>query len=851
MRRLHVLVVVFFSGLLLLPLKASAFYAQAGVGLYGGVGYCPYQPRTARNAILNRDEYRDRQNDIDEMKDELKDLKKEVRKQRRARDKAKRDITGVLTSAAWDAVEEHWTHKRSMGEYHQQCDCPGAAPATPVTPDAGTVNRDRDGRGTPTDNSGVTDPETAPRGIEVDRTEVTPTERRAIHDRTYDQWKMDNCNWLQRVDGALGAGCWQMWMNIGPDQRDREAERYGIEGAMYLPGNLNKGFWNNVASFFGFGEEEKAPVKSTPVASSGLNRVPAGGDGCTAAQIAAADPACVGVSDEVAPAPASPAVPAEPYVPGVTPPTTRSCLQSVPIPEAFCPNHGNRWHNPYGEDGGKVSEVICMGTERNVVRSGFTDNANDRYRDRLDCESGFEDWYEAMEYLEENERLLAELERNLERAEAEFDRDVDDDVEDLEADCPDGSCYDIHHSNKPTTLETVGNIGLTLLGALGAYRLGQNAIDMNARAGWPTPPAGVASFGYPFMMAGLYGLTSGLTGRGGFGCAGGQFGGGYGMGPYGMAGAYGPFAGMYGGMGGPFGYPPGMFGPMMGGGMYMPGMGPWGMAGPWGPGGMMMGGMPMGGMMIGGAIGAMMGGYPYGGMMMGGAIGAMMGGMPMGGMMMSGMMMGGYPMGGMMMGGMPMGGMMMGGAIGAMMGGMPMGGMMMGGMPMGGAMMGGYPMGGMMMGGMPMGGMMMGGAIGAMMGGYPMSGMMMGGMPMGGGGMMMGSYPMAGMMMGGPIGGGQLQMQMQHMYMQQMQQAMAIQAQQQQEAMYRQQTIGQLTNELYRIQMQIQQISMGGYGSTVMPSIYTPTQPTFVPGGGTVTPGGTNTGTGGNSAPRR
>ena len=242
MRRLHVLVVVFFSVALSLPQTASAFYAQAGVGLYGGVGYCPYGPRTARNAILNRDEYRDRQNEIDEMKDEVSELKKEVRKQRRARDKARRDITGVLTSGAWSAVEEHWTHKRGMGEYHQQCDCPGARPVTPATPDAGTV--DRDGRGDPTDNTGPAATETAPTpGVVVDRDAVTPADRRAIHDRAYEQWKLDNCTSGQRWGQALGMGqCWQNWQNLGPDQRDAEAERYGIDGASVTPSE-QKGFW--------------------------------------------------------------------------------------------------------------------------------------------------------------------------------------------------------------------------------------------------------------------------------------------------------------------------------------------------------------------------------------------------------------------------------------------------------------------------------------------------------------------------------------------------------------------------------------------------------------------------------
>jgi hypothetical protein len=91
----------------------------------------------------------------------------------------------------------------------------------------------------------------------------------------------------------------------------------------------------------------------------------------------------------------------------------------------------------------------------------------------------------------------------------------------------------------------------------------------------------------------------------------------------------------------------------------------------------------------------------------------------------------------------------------------------------------------------------------------------------------------------------QMQMQMMQMYQQQMQQYMAIQQQQMQEQMYKAQTISSLTNELYRIQMQIQQISYGGYGSTVFPGGPVP----FTPSPGiTPAPGG---GSGGGSAPRR
>ncbi|MCB0357895.1 MAG: hypothetical protein KDD40_12850, partial [Bdellovibrionales bacterium] len=60
----------------------------------------------------------------------------------------------------------------------------------------------------------------------------------------------------------------------------------------------------------------------------------------------------------------------------------------------------------------------------------------------------------------------------------------------------------------------------------------------------------------------------------------------------------------------------------------------------------------------------------------------------------------------------------------------------------------------------------------------------------------------------------------------------------QQEYMQRQQVIGRLTQELYKIQMQIQQISTGSYGGSTITYPYT-----GVPGGGGYVPGGSGSGT--------
>lgn len=242
----------------------------------------------------------------------------------------------------------------------------------------------------------------------------------------------------------------------------------------------------------------------------------------------------------------------------------------------------------------------------------------------------------------------------------------------------------------------------------------------NQKLGYPTGPnpyASIAAYGYPYLYGGLYGAAMGGMGAGGWGCA--------------------PGVNGFPGMPGPYAYPGG-------GGIYMPGMGPWGVAGPWGvsPYGPGPGGYP-GGYAVGIQMAA--GGYPGGWGYPGGGPGGYPGGYPGGAFPPPG----GYPMGGYPGGpGVAIG-------VNVAVGGYPMGGYPMGGQPMG--PMGGYPMGGYPggivgpPGGYPMGGYPMGGQPMGPMGGYPMGGMPVGMGPMGMG--PMGGYPMGGQPMGGYPGG--------------------------------------------------------------------------------------------------
>jgi hypothetical protein len=368
----------------------------------------------------------------------------------------------------------------------------------------------------------------------------------------------------------------------------------------------------------------------------------------------------------------------------------------------------------------------------------------------------------------------------------------------LEASCPTGDCYRPRRKAEKssnwtsTLLPLLAGVGAGLgAEALGYFTNRQNNKNLNA-LGYPTMPYAAGSYGLPFVQAGIYGAVAGGT-QGGFGCAPGMMGGGpfspYGMmGPFGMMNPY--------GMGGqnPFGYPPGFFpNPAMGGGMFMPGMGPWGMAGPWGNGfNPYMGAGLAGGMMMPGMAGGMMMPGMAGGMMMPGMAG-MAGGLAMGG--------------GFMMPGMAG----MAGGIGMAMPGMAGGiGMAMPGMA---GMAGGFGLAMPGMAGMAMGGgMMMPGMAG-------MAGMAMPGMAGGftspygvAGGFSMGGFLTPTPMMGQGGMGMQYQQQMLQMQLQQYQMQLDMQRRAADNAMARARVQQGLMTEYYSLMYRINQVNSGGYG---------------------------------------
>ena len=339
----------------------------------------------------------------------------------------------------------------------------------------------------------------------------------------------------------------------------------------------------------------------------------------------------------------------------------------------------------------------------------------------------------------------------------------------------------------PTGWQVLGDVLTTLGGAYVGYRGVRHANELRDKQGFAAQPGLALNLAYPFIMKGLYG--SGLMGSSAsLACSPTMFnsmfpgsvfanpfihGGGFPGWPGGMPGGFGGFGGFPGGFGG--GYPGGFggFGGFPGGfgGGFPGGFGGFGGGFPGGFGGGFPGGFG------GGFPGGFGGGFP-------GGFGGFGGGFPGG-------FGGGFPGG-------------FGGGFG---GGFPGG---FGGFP--GGFGGGFPggFGGAIAGGMPGGfGGFGGGFPGGFGGGFPGGGGFGGGFPGGfGGGGFGGGFPGGGF---GGIGGGMAQYQHQmKAYMEYQQAMMSYRMAEMQNWQQKQQAASVLQQEIFKIQMQIQQIMYGG-----------------------------------------
>ncbi len=398
-------------------------------------------------------------------------------------------------------------------------------------------------------------------------------------------------------------------------------------------------------------------------------------------------------------------------------------------------------------------------------------------RDNEKCNKGkFEQWENRIKKIAEDEEALKELQKQLEDLTKAKTADDPYSMEDYWSDydgktAADENCMSCRESNrqsvinqmerwyKPDKWQRFGQFLSSAAGvALGLYSI-KSANKVRARLGFPGQAGYGMQLAYPFIMDGLYG--SGMLGSS-LACS-----------PTGSG-----FRNVLGGLGGLLmgGYP----------GMGYPGGGIWGGGYPGGfPG---MGGYPGGfpGMGYPGGFPGM--GYPGGfpGMGYPGGFPGIGGGIHLGG---------GFPFPG---GGFPFPG-----------GGIQLGGGYPGGFP-GMGYPGGFPGMGYP-GGFPGigGGIHLGGGFPFPGGGFPGMGGYPGGFP--GMGYPGGGFPGGGFPGGGMMGGGFGQMQA---YMEYQKAMMSYKQAQMNNWMQKQQSVQALTQEMYRLQMQIQEVMYGGGASS-------------------------------------
>ena len=492
------------------------------------------------------------------------------------------------------------------------------------------------------------------------------------------------------------------------------------------------------------------------------------------------------------------------------------------VDEIFCQNEDDLWHRSLRN--GDEFVKICSNRGPYKALAKKSEDFDSGF-----CTSALNDYIEATRQADITAKELKQLERELkaidktiklarnERSDLREEEKYEAE-EDTEAGCPNGNCGGYRVARpKVSKGRVVGGVLAALAGAYLGYRVENHRSKTNARLGYHTTPyLGLAStLG---AAQGIYGAVAGGMGAGGYGCVGHMGAGGfYGSGGLMGNGLYSPH------MGGAFGYPGGMIGPYAGGGMYMPGMGPWGVAG---PGGAHPFGYP--GMMIGlgGAIGVGGGGFAPIGFPVGGGFALAGGGI--GAIGLGGIAPIGFPVGG--------GFALAGGGIGAIgVGGggfAPIGFPVGGGFALAGGGIGAIGLGGIAPIGFPVGGgfALAGGGIGAIGAAY--GGIAPIGFPLAGGGIgAVGAYGAlagglyggiyggiaGGALAGGALGTGHLEAQQRMLAQYQAQ----IQAQSERQAV-----ISRLYGELQKIQMQIMEISGGGGGYAG--GIY----PTPLPAGG-------------------
>jgi hypothetical protein len=219
-------------------------------------------------------------------------------------------------------------------------------------------------------------------------------------------------------------------------------------------------------------------------------------------------------------------------------------------------------------EGGEISDEVC-------TNSFFQKNRKGDSRDERDCRRALDVYQRKTSELEKAKDKVARLEDELDRYDRNRERAK------LEAEecptCTGGRRRATARTERSTAPLVIGGVAAAIAEWMG-YRSNKSSNQWRARTGFEALPYQAGSYGLPFVAMGLQGYLNGGS-NGAFGCSGAAYP--YGPGgmtspmfqwgsPYAQAGANNPFVNPYALMN---------LNANAGGGMYIPGVGPWGIAG--------------------------------------------------------------------------------------------------------------------------------------------------------------------------------------------------------------------------------------------------------------------------------
>ncbi|WP_374031967.1 hypothetical protein [Bdellovibrio bacteriovorus] len=177
---------------------------------------------------------------------------------------------------------------------------------------------------------------------------------------------------------------------------------------------------------------------------------------------------------------------------------------------------------------GSVSGSVCSNSKYRETDGG-------RGSDATTCKKGLSDYRKQYSQSEKLQREIERMENQIANLKEDLKDAKADALEDrrnglASSDTEGGVCIECiaqgngSQASAPKTdwANVIANVGTGLFASYVGYKQNQMVAEYNSNAGWPTQSYPALSYGYPYLMAGLYGAVSGGTGQGSFGCGSGM-----------------------------------------------------------------------------------------------------------------------------------------------------------------------------------------------------------------------------------------------------------------------------------------------------------------------------------------